>query len=177
MAITFDGINGYGHLIIKFYPIPGGKATNTETFNLPVVGSEGFRESKQERKIVHDLLNYDIEEDLECYRLSWTLSWEEYSNKALMMMLQEIDRMRKRKMHTMWLIPHADVPQRKFEVVYTGDSLDYSLLTGAGNAYANKGAVIQYTTKHPVDDYNWIDPTLIQYAVWADDWSFIPETA
>lgn len=157
-------VNGWKNPVFKLYNL--NNDGSVITIELPITGSEGLLESTQELKLSQEFTDYSFLDQVYGYRITWTLPYSEYAHKDTMLKIQNIMRYRKLG-YRIILIPRADVPQRRFEVIYTGDSLEYGIKKGGANAVGNRGVSIHWTTKNLVPDINWVDTDLTPIIVWS----------
>jgi len=153
-------INGCKHPVFKIYHPTSHNLI--DTIELPIVNSEGLIESIEEKKIVHELLTYESLEYIQGYKITWLLPYSEYANKSTMLKVQSLFRYRKGG-YKLILIPRADLPRRHFEVIFSGDSIEYGIKKGGNKSIGNRLLSIQWTTKNILSDFDWIDPDTIQF--------------
>lgn len=156
-------INGWSYPIFKIYHPT--KHYLVETISFPITNSDGLIETVEELKVKHLFLNYSYKEKIDGYRISWCLPYNEYVKKETMFKIQKILRYRKSN-YRINLTPRADMLKRHFDVIYTGDTLDFGIKKGGTNAVGNRLVQISFTTKNIVDDPNWRDPDEVTYSGW-----------
>lgn len=155
-------INGWRNPRFKIYTEAG---VLVDTIELPIVNSDGLVESLEDLKVSHELLNYSIVTDVRGYRITWTLPYTEYANVGTMMKIQQLLRYHKAN-YKVILIPRIDNPSRKFEVTFSGDTIEMGIKKGGVGAVGNRLIELKYTTKYLIEDPKWIDPNAVIYATW-----------
>lgn len=155
-------VNGFQNSVIRI--IDNANAL-IDVIELPYAGREGLKESIEELAVTHDLNNFTILKKVFGYRINWELPYKEYSNINTMMSIKKILDYQKAG-YRLILIPRKDLPIRKFEVFYSGKSLDYGINGGGIFAKGNKHVELQFTTKYLINDLIFYDPNAIRYTGW-----------
>ncbi len=134
-----------------------------EEIELPIVNKSGLLENISEMKVKHELNDFTLLQKTFGYRLKWTLPYDEYLNITTMLNIQEILRYQKIG-YKIILTPRKDVKLRRFEVHYTGDSLEYGIHGKGSLSIGMKNVKIEFTTKYLIEDLGLVDPNTIMYA-------------
>lgn len=153
-------LNGWKNPIIK---VLTSRNIVLETIELPFAGKEGLKESIEELNVTHELNNFTTLKKVFGYRITWKLPYKEYANVSTMMKIKKILDYQ-RAGYKLVLIPRKDLPLRKFEILYTGKSLEYGIHGHGINAIGNKDVELEFQTKYLVEDLKFFDPNEIIYS-------------
>lgn len=147
-------INGCGSPIFRIY-----NSSNVliDTINLPLTDSQGLIESIEEYSTLHQLLDFSFTKSIQGYKITFTLNYSEYTEKATTTDLMSLLTYEKAG-YIIKLQPRSDIGARYFEVIGMNDKIDIGILKNGINSIGNKGITLTYMTKNLVSDIMVVDP-------------------
>jgi hypothetical protein len=149
-------INGYKNPRFSILKSLDGSSS---TIDLPLTNTDGLTETYEMLKVSHEFCDYSFETQLVGFRIHFTLDYSQYLTGTTLLAIRQI-LLSAKAGDTIYIIPRADKPLRKYEVVVSMDNFELGLLKGGVNSPGHKLPVLTFTTKYLQTDLGWEDETM-----------------
>jgi hypothetical protein len=157
MTMIYDDINGHGYPIIEIKDLNNNPI---KTIELPLCGAGGLTEKNENVYLKFNLIDYSEEVESIGFHTNFTLDYSDYASRGDMDLIKDVLRyLLHNKYYNIYLIPRDEYRWRKFLVNPNMDELTIKNMMGQGT----EGTIILLRTKELQTDYNWINPSLVQY--------------
>jgi len=153
-------INGLGSSVIH---VCEDNYNIINVLNFSNCDEEGIKETPRffgtKRQLLWGALDYECE----YFLLDFELSFKSLSRLTNTFYVQDLLQA-KIQNKILILIPHSEYGWKYFEVECTNDEVELrNVITGINSGVGVEGIVLNFTTKYPQYDFNWINPNSVYY--------------